>query len=186
MMQIKRKTMRRSEWTRVVASEYAAEAFQSAECAGAAGLLHLLKVRQPLTVCMAHRPVTLADDGYWWMQIAPENQHWWLTVMFDDCDRIVQYYFDMTLRNFIRPHGDSYFDDLFLDIVLLPGSGKFLLDEDEWTQALKEGVIDEEQHAMAWRTAEHIWKNLDENAQRLEAFCVRRFWRLRQQLKSMK
>jgi hypothetical protein len=64
-------------------------------------------------------PLTIVDRGYFWMQLAPKDKKYWLTVMLDAAGDIVSYYFDITDSNVLSGDGDSYFYDLYLDVVLL-------------------------------------------------------------------
>lgn len=181
-MQIKRRTMCRGNWRRLVEREDAAGRFDGEEISGAAGLIHMVRVEAPWSTSVLNRQLTLIDDGYWWLQIAPEGCNWWLTVMLDADEEIIQYYFDITRQNVVLQGGDSYFDDLFLDVVFVPGTGKILLDGDELDQALKEGVIDAELHGLAHRTAGTILEGIGENEERLAAFCMEQFQRLKAEL----
>jgi predicted RNA-binding protein associated with RNAse of E/G family len=41
--------------------------------------------------------VVLADKDYYWLEIALENENYWLTAMFNPDGEFVQYYFDQEL-----------------------------------------------------------------------------------------
>jgi predicted RNA-binding protein associated with RNAse of E/G family len=76
-------------------------------------------------------------------------------------EEIVQYYYDITDTNTILDDGESWFYDLMLDVVVLPDGKRFLLDEDELTQALIDNIITREQYDKAYLTANNIMSELD-------------------------
>jgi len=65
----------------------------------------------------------------------------------------VQWYIDICKTQGVTEQQVPWFDDLFLDIVVLPGGETLLLDEDELEEALDEGQITERDAEMAERTA---------------------------------
>ena len=102
--------------------------------------------------------------------------------MLDAQERIIQYYFDITVENDVYADEGPYFLDLFLDVVLAPGIGLVTLDADELDAALSEGVIDLPQHALASRVAAEIADALPDREARLEAFCHTQFARLKERI----
>ena len=113
----------------------------------------------------------VADAGFFWLEAAPRARHWWLTAALDENGGIVQYYFDITLENDIRPGGQSSFLDLFLDVVLSPGGDVYILDRDELAAALSAGEISPAQYALALREAEALARALPAREGELAAFC---------------
>jgi len=179
-----RKTMRREDWRRILKRAYSFDDFQSETCSGAVGLLRTDRVSEPFCRTMFGRNFTLVDDGYYWLQVAPKGEQWWLTVMFDDRLELLQYYFDITSENNVCGNGDSYFFDLYLDVVHIPGEGSVLLDEDELDEALAEGAIDAQLHAMAHREAKRILEGLQKEEARLEEFCREQTLRLKAKMEA--
>lgn len=171
-MEIKRKTLTRENWPRVLQSQFCWRKVQGDGFDGIAATIRFDAIRAPLTKVMQGRAVRILDHGYRWLQLAPKGEHWWLTVMFDERGKIVQYYFDVTLQNVIQD-GESFFWDLFLDVVMLPDGSVFLLDRDELDQALTEGVVDAAQHERALETAGALMRALPEHLPALERFCHR-------------
>lgn len=171
-LQIKRKTLRRAEWARIRDSAFAWADFRREGLRVTAGLLRMRRVREPLTVATCGAQTVIADDGFDWLQIAPEGQRWWLTVMFDAEGAIRQYYFDITRRN-ILAGADTCFEDLFLDVVAAPDGRVELLDEDELDAALAAGVITPAEAAIARDTADHLLADVPPVIARLADFCHR-------------
>lgn len=169
-IQIKQKTLRRAEWARIRHSAFAWADFQRGPLRGVAGLLRLSHVRQPLVVASCGMQTVIADSGFDWLQIAPQGENWWLTVMFDANGAIRQYYFDITRRNHLAG-ADSFFEDLLLDVVAAPDGRVELLDEDELDAALAAGVITAAEAAAARATAGRLLAEIPSAIGQLEAFC---------------
>jgi predicted RNA-binding protein associated with RNAse of E/G family len=91
--------------------------------------------------------------------------------MLDAAGDIVSYYFDITDSNMLSGDGDSYFYDLYLDVVLLPNGKIYLLDEDELLEALRQGVISQRQFDSAYETARMLLAKLPNHALTLNAYC---------------
>lgn len=126
--------------------------------------------------------VTILDTGYYWLQIAPENAYWWLTVMYDSSLHLVQYYFDLTAGNELCGSGESSFSDLFLDVVMTPAGQVFLLDADELEKALQEGLVDRESYRLTWQRARELMDGLVGREGQLREFCGQCLEQLRGQL----
>ncbi len=163
---MKIKTLARLDWARIVERE---QSFMPLEC-GYAGLLLMKRVTAPLTVSVLGERITIADDGFSWLQIAPKGENWWLTVMFDSSGNIAQYYFDVSLKNEIDG-ARSWFMDLYLDVALLPDGRMELLDVDEFDEAVGQGIISAQERSLAIRMAEDLLHSIPENRRRLESFC---------------
>lgn len=169
-IQIKQKTLRRTEWAGILDSVFAWADFQRGPLRGVAGLLHLSQVCQPLVVTSCGIQTVIMDNGFDWLQIAPQGERWWLTVMFDANGAIRQYYFDITRCSHLAG-ADSFFEDLFLDVVAAPDGRVELLDEDELDAALAAGVITAAEAAAARATAGRLLMEIPSAIGQLEAFC---------------
>jgi uncharacterized protein len=182
-MALTKKDMSRSDWPRVTEKAYAHMLVNEEDFSGAAGLLYLKSVKDPLVVTpYSGKSLIIADKGYYWLQFAPENRDYWLTVMFDCTEDIIEFYFDITDGNVITDNGQSWSYDLFLDVVLLPDGSKFLLDEDELRQALQKNEITKEQFDKAYLCADSIMKEFGGHITELTDFCVRHFRVLEQRI----
>ena len=169
-MQIKTKYLDRRGWSRILSRRDTFCEWKTEDMSGIAGLIRMDSVTAPLGKTVGGIPVRLVDTGYSWMQIAPENENWWLTVMFDDREEIVQYYFDITLDNMICGW-DSYFRDLFLDVAAIPERKIELFDRDELEEALAEGSITSDEYDLAEKTAERLMRELPQYWKELREFC---------------
>ncbi len=86
-----------------------------------------------------------------------------MTTMFDDQGQVVQWYIDICKIQGLTDQQVPWFDDLFLDIVVLPTGEKLLLDEDELEEALEEGEITPRDSAMARKTAARLMDLIKQN-----------------------
>ncbi len=172
---LKTKTLARASWPRLLDRTFAHGSFAEQSISGEMSLIHMHRVVAPLNANMGGQPLTLADAGYAWLQIAPTGKNWWLTAMFDPVQHIVQYYFDVTAHNVLLGNGDSYFADMFLDVVLLPDGQTFLLDQDELDDALHAGIISVDAHRQAQNTANQLMRSAAARLPALKSFCTKCF-----------
>ena len=91
--------------------------------------------------------------------------------MYNEKRECVQYYIDITEKNVIDDYENSYFYDIFLDIVLLPSGEIFLLDEDELKEALDNKIITKAQYDNAYSEANRIMKVISKDYSHLENLC---------------
>lgn len=174
-VEIKKKYMSKKDWNRVVDREYIYQKIEEENVRGVVSLLHIKKVTSPsYKVYRDNITVKIADDNFYWLQIAIEKTNYWITVMYDDKKNIIQYYIDITKENIIKDNEDSYFYDLFLDIVLL-NDDVILLDEAEIRQALENKHINIEQYELAYNVTKEIMKSLEEKKYLLEEFSNKYF-----------
>jgi predicted RNA-binding protein associated with RNAse of E/G family len=87
--------------------------------------------------------------------------------MFDEKHEVVQLYFDICNGNMLSPSGMPYYDDLYLDVALLPTGEILLLDEDELKQALLDNEITKEQYELAASEATNLIKYIRDNRDEL-------------------
>ena len=76
--------------------------------------------------------------------------------MLDDQKKLVQYYIDVAKEYKIDDRGLPYFDDLYLDVVLLSSGKVYVLDEEELEDAYKSGDVTKEEYELAWHTTKWI------------------------------
>ena len=171
-MILKRKTMARAEWKELRHLTVTDMPFECPLLRGRAGLLWMKDIREPFSVPgLDGNARTIIQNGYSWLQIAPENECFWATVMFNESGRLFEAYFDITLENHALPEGKSWFIDLLLDLVWIPREGVHELDRDELDGALKEGAITAEQRENALKTAERVKKGLSARENEFVKFC---------------
>lgn len=171
-MEIKKRRMAREGWSRLIQRRSAYKAYDLSGFHGLAGLICMDKVTSPGIKTIPGAQVRIIDNGYRWIQAAPKDAHWWLTMMVDARGQIIQFYFDITKQNVLCAE-QSYFLDLFLDIVVLSDGRIILLDRDELDMALNEGVISDDDHRLAIQTADTLMREIPVHMKELEAFSYR-------------
>ncbi len=181
-MELTKRVMSRSNWLCIKDREYVYMLSNDNNFNGAIGLLYLKNIIEPAIKIYEDTSVTIVDEGYYWLQFAPNNKNYWLTVMYNQRGEIVQFYFDITESNTILDNGESWFYDLYLDIVFLPDGKKFLLDEDELYEALNVNDITKEQYDNAYLNANIILEKLNGNVPCLVNFCNKYFHMLKEKL----
>ncbi len=175
---MKRKELGRYKWSRVIEREDFYCQWKKNEQCGEAALIRIDKVSSPGIGQFRGEPVVITADGWHWLQIAMADKHWWLTAMVDPKGEITQYYFDITLENHLLGSRDSWFLDIYLDVVLMPDGRMDLLDSDELDEALADGDITAEQHKLAHIWAQELMDELPVNLPQLKAFCEEMYNRL--------
>lgn len=170
---LKKKTMARREWSGIEERDYAEMALAAAGFQGRVGLMRMKRVDKPFFVPNPQGGQTpITHTGYSWLQIAPQGENVWATVMFDENGRFIESYFDITLKNHPLPQGKSWFIDLLLDYVLYPDGALIEYDRDELDAAREAGEILPEWHELAVRTGEKLKTFLAGRASRFIDFCA--------------
>lgn len=158
---LKRRYGDRSDWKRIIKREYAQSYVKNEEFTGYITLLNLIQVTEPLWVKYDEKSVCIVDDGYMWLQHFPDGQNYSVTTMFDSNGEVVQWYIDICNEIGIE-HNVPWWDDLFLDIILLPTGEIIQQDEDELEEALINGWIDQRMYNLAWSQANKITTSITE------------------------
>ncbi len=173
-MEIKTKYMSRSSWSRVTSREYSVIDIEDNNLKGKAGLLYMKEVREPLTKVYDNSQIIIANNGYYWLQIGLENKNYWITAMYDNNKKLIQYYIDITKENHVN-NDNPCFEDLFIDIVILPNDQKFCLDMNELKQAFDERVITQDEYNLAINQADYISTSILSNKEEFDNFCLKYF-----------
>lgn len=164
---MKRTFANRSDWTRIIDKRFKLKYIEQKEFKGYVSIIYADKVKEPLVVKAGNKKLCVMDNGFIWMQHFPKDCNYALTTAFNDKHEVVQWYFDICDGNKIDSSGIPYYDDLYLDVVLLPTGEMTLLDEDELQQALKDKDITKDQYELAYGEAKMIMKNIQENKELL-------------------
>jgi|GEM_PF-325496 len=122
------------------------------ELGGYASLTHFLDIKSPIYCTYSDGvPVTVVENGCYWLQFAPKGENYWITSLITSSGEFDHAYFDMTEYNIIDG-ARSYFRDLYLDVTIKKRGEVFILDEDELKDALSDGRITKEKYDMAQET----------------------------------
>ena len=153
---VKRRTADRAEWKRVLRKDFHCERRELGGFRGHVATLSLHALTAPLYIDLAGEPLCIADDGYTWVQHFPEGAHHVLTTMWSASGALVQHYIDICRASWLDERGVPCFDDLFLDVSIIPGRTPLLLDVDELAAAHSAGVVTDAEVQLAWREARRV------------------------------
>ncbi|HFK1718892.1 DUF402 domain-containing protein [Bacillus thuringiensis] len=149
---MKRKYGDGSSWKRLIEKSYTVKQVEE----GILGILDIKKVRELSRKEYDGKEICIASDGYTWVQYFINGKNFAITAMLDDRHNLVQYYIDVTKEYEIDDRGLPYFDDLYLDVVLLPSGKVYILDEEELEDAYKSGDVTKVEYELAWYTTKWI------------------------------
>ena len=143
-------------WKRVKAGRFAALHIEEEDFIGPVSLLYIDEAESPVSFQYDGHHVCILDDGYSWLRQLPSTQRHVLTTMFDSDGQILQWIIDVCLTSGSDSGGIHWWDDLYLDIVILPSGEVFVLDEDELDEALDTAEISKEHHSWAWKETDRL------------------------------
>ncbi len=164
---VKRKRSDRPEWRRVTRRRFCVECLDSEDFSGYVTLLCIDEAREPLWILVGDSQLCVADSGFSWLQHFPASTCYTVTTMFDSTGRVVQWYIDVCKQHGIDESGIPWYDDLYLDIAMLPSGETKLLDADELDRALREGSVSGEDHDLAWREATRLIADIQRGSLKL-------------------
>jgi len=170
-MIFKKKTMSRDEWIGIDEKTCADMPVENEWFSGRAGLLYMKRVARPFSVNVFDRHVRITAEGYTWLQIAPENENYWATVMFDEEGKLFECYFDITKENHLLEDGKSWFYDMILDILMTPGGQMTRLDNAELDEALERGEIGQNEYDFAVNQQNLLIKKLSGHEKEFFEMC---------------
>lgn len=147
---MKRKFADMRNWERVTERRFKLTYVKNEKFEGYISLIYIDKVKTPLVINYGENNIYLADDGYFWLRFFPTNCAYSLIAMFNDKKEPVEWYFDICKGNKLNDKGIPYFDDLYLDVVVLPPYEVFTLDEDELEEALEAKEITKKDYDFAY------------------------------------
>lgn len=165
------KDMKRSDWQRCLQKDYIARDFDYNGQHGTMSLHVLRKLTAPLTIHYSFGDVVIADEGYRWLQIALKDRFFWLTAMYDSAGQLIEIYFDITAGNCFDNPENPCFRDMYLDIVVVPDKGIYILDQDELEEALAENVITQAEYGHAEAACRQLYEYLTNHTEEVFAFC---------------
>ena len=148
--------LRRNDWKRITKKEVIVEDEKNEFFEGKVCYLDMQLVESPLSVDSPTGKVTIADNNYKNLIFAPKGENWWLTVMFDDQDNLIESYFDITRTNDFSNPENPYFVDMKLDVCISNGYEPTIMDEEELKEVYEHGLITKEDFENAYNIANKI------------------------------
>lgn len=158
---MKRKYLDRPEWPRILSKRFISTYIENEELEGHLAVLYLDEVSNPLVLEILGRDRCLVNEGYIWLEYLPAGHNYCVTAMINDKKEVVQWYFDIIKGCGFDDRGIPFFDDIYLDVSVLPSKDILLLDEDELKEAVETKDITEEDYDMAYNQARSIMENID-------------------------
>jgi uncharacterized protein len=157
---MKRKFLDRRGWKRIIEQSTQIERIEQPE-EGWMALIKMKSVSQPLYVNNCGRKLKVADNGFQWLHFMPDHEEYVMTAMIDDHGKLIQIYYDIVWQTgYDKKNNGLWFDDLYLDVVLMPNGSWCLLDEDELLEALETGDITEEMYRHAYEMSQKLIENI--------------------------
>ena len=150
--------LRGNDWKRIIKKEVIVEDEKKEFFEGKVCYLNMQLVESPLSVDSPIGKVTIADNNYKTLIFALKGENWWLTVMFDDQDNLIESYFDITKTNDFSNPEKPYFVDMKLDVCIPNGHEPTIMDEEELKEVYEYGLITKENFENAYNIANKIIK----------------------------
>lgn len=151
-----RKFVDRSNWIRVSKFKDKTVKIENEEFNGYIYAIFVEEANKKFEVSYEDEEFLIVNDGYTWVQLIPLNEHYTVTIMFDEKKEIIQWYIDITNMNGIDSDGRIFYDDLYLDVVITKQRKVLLLNEDKINNALDNFIITSEQYKNAYKSARDI------------------------------
>ena len=122
---------------------------------GYVNYVKLENVKEPLIVNNGNYNICIKDNNYFWIEVYPDRRNYVITIMFDDKNNLIEWYFDVSKKTGIE-NRIPYEDDLYLDMVITKDKEKSILDEDELIDAYNRKEITKEDLDNAYKTIEYL------------------------------
>lgn len=129
-------------------------------------------VAEPFMVHAGDATICIIDENYVWIELYPDDETYAITIKYDDKDNLIEWYFDVAKEVGIE-NGIPYEDDLYLDLLILPGGSSMILDEDELEAALRNGFVTKEDYDLAYGTLHKLQSLYAENFRSLEELTTK-------------
>ena len=159
---IKRRSADRAEWARVTKRRFAHITIEEPHFTGMVTLLCIDAMTSPLWIQSETYELCVADGGYHWLQHFPAGANFGVTTMFNAQGEVIQWYIDIVKTHGVDERGIPWWDDLYLDIVVMPNGTSEILDGDELDDALRDGLITQDEHELAWDVARSIHSQIEQ------------------------
>lgn len=154
---------------------------------GKLGLKYIQEIEKPIKYyCNGNRYIGL-DVGYTILEYVPKDRYYTLRAFFDKLNRPILYYFDIVNQTGIDEYSPWY-DDMFLDVTMecpIITNGYYhinLVDELEFKQAFKDGVLTQEMFDRGMSTALKLMEELKAQTNDLVNRSIYDVYRLKKEL----
>ena len=138
-----------------VEGEYYQDRVETEYFSGFVCHIKINNIEKPLIVNNGLDNICIKDNDYEWFELYPDNGKYVLTIMFDNNNNLIEYYFDIS-KKVGEEDGIPYEDDLYLDMIITPSGKVLLIDEDELLEAEKNGDITHKDVMDAYKTLDYL------------------------------
>lgn len=107
---------------------------------------YIKKVKEPIYATIYGRKTCILNDGYIWIQMLNIQERFVITMNYDRERRLLQWYFDITKRNFLDESNYPCYEDEYIDVVLNTDGSTQLLDKNELKESLIRHEITQEEY----------------------------------------
>lgn len=159
-----------------VEGDYFQERIDDDSFCGYVCYIKIKDVQRPLVVNNGISQICIKDENYEWFEVYPDNSQYTITIMFDDKNNLIEWYFDIS-KNVGIENGIPFEDDLYLDMIITPTGEMLVIDENELQDAFNNGEITQEDLESAYQTLKLLENkyvnNLDELVRLTNYLCDR-------------
>lgn len=152
-----------------VEGEYFQERIEDDYFKGYACFIKIKDVKKPLIVYNGTNNICIKDENYEWFEVYPDNGKYAITIMFDDNNNLIEWYFDISKKVGVE-NGIPFEDDLYLDMIITPTGEKIVIDENELLEAFNNGNITQEDVDSAYQTLSYLENKYVNNLEELVKF----------------
>ncbi|MCR8629885.1 DUF402 domain-containing protein [Paenibacillus radicis (ex Xue et al. 2023)] len=174
---MKRKMSSREDWI-TSGAEFLVANKKDTDFDGHITIIKIKEVTKPWWVKYHDEEFFIFDVGYCWTQHFPTNMHYALTTVFNENNQVIQWYIDVVKQYGLNEQGIPWYDDLYLDIVLLPSGKVFILDSEELQNALETGEITQFDFNLAWEVADDIKRSIANGIFQLPDLSIKHYKQL--------
>lgn len=164
---LKRKYADRPTWERILEKDFTFIHEYDEENTIYITYFHIHKVKDILEKNYGQKKCIIVDNGYLWIGLYPTNGNFATTIMLNEKKEIVQIYFDVIKSSGIDFRKIPYIDDMFLDIVKIPGEKSILLDKDDLIKAYTSGIISEDDFNLANNVGKMLVEKIDNDEENI-------------------
>jgi predicted RNA-binding protein associated with RNAse of E/G family len=170
---MKRKMATWPAWQRLLVRRFTMTTLDESSFSGPISLLSIDEMlNPPAWLDLPGGRSRFADTGWMLLQHFPLGERHVITTSFDADGQVAHWYIDVVKAHDRDAAGLPWYDDLYLDIVILPDGTRHLLDADELDEALAAGTITQDDWALAWDEANRLLAALDSGPLPAMAACA--------------
>ena len=162
IMQIKKRDMKLSG-TKDGSKYYYSKEIKFGQSEGVVSIIKFFNITKPTEVHYNFKDEKIIDNDYTWIQIAIKNANFWIKVMFDENDKIVETYIDVSRHNYFDDIKNPSYEDLFLDIVIPSKGHIYQMDDVELMKALTDKTITDNEYKLSKIVCRNLINYLNNN-----------------------